>query len=101
MLKLNDLCQLLADYAQLGYMQAIKAYEPVQDLVRENDVRQWLKINGIDYKEFKKFVDLGLIKRHRNGTGVNSPFVYSKVEIQQIMGMKRIGQWLGRSEVSW
>ncbi len=101
MLKLNDLCQLIRDFAQLGYMQAVKAYEPTQDMVRENDVKNWLKMTGVEYKDFKKFVDLGLIKRRRHGTGVNSPFVYSKAEIKEVLGMKRIGQWLGQQRVEW
>lgn len=40
---IQELNTVIADFVQVGYMQAVKAYEPPQDFVRVSEVKQWLK----------------------------------------------------------
>ena len=44
----DELCRLLSDYVQVGYMEAVRAYEPAADMVRQGEVRAWLKMVHVD-----------------------------------------------------
>lgn len=86
---LNELNAVIADFVQVGFMEAVRAYEPAQDLVRASEVEDWLRMMKIDEKKFKSLCRRGIIQTVRKGTGRNSPLYYSKKEIKQALSMAR------------
>lgn len=84
-MEFSELSDSLQRFVQIGFMEAVKAYEPAQDRVRLKDVKAWLKMMLIDYKTFKVLVDKGTIKARRIGTAKNSPLYFSKKEIKQAL----------------
>lgn len=84
-IEFNELNDTLQRFIQVGFMEAVRAYEPSQDRLRQKDVKKWLKMMLIDYRTFKVLVDKGTIKAKRYGTAINSPLYYSKKEIKQAM----------------
>ena len=40
----NELKNSLQQFVQVGFMEAVKAYEPAQDRLRQKDVKSWLKM---------------------------------------------------------
>lgn len=89
-MSINTLLDLMSQYEQIGIMQAVKAYEPTEDLVRETQIKAWLTLNGIDLKTFKLLVKLGVLKAERNGTAKNSPLCYSKKAIKTAMAAWKV-----------
>ena len=75
----------MADAVQIGYMQAVKSYEPAADDIRSTEVRQWLKHMLVSWAQFLKLEKTGLIKPYRKGKAANSPLYYSKSEIKKAL----------------
>ncbi|MDT3388106.1 MAG: hypothetical protein LIR46_10165 [Bacteroidota bacterium] len=86
-----EIFALVADAVQVGYMEAIKAYEPSSDIVRQSEVSKYLKLCLYDKRKFKSLVDGGYIKPVRMGKAKNSPLGYSKKEIKQAFLSQKIG----------
>lgn len=84
-MEFSQLCRLLSDYVQVGYMGAVKAYEPAQDWVRQSEVERWLKMTYADGGLFRKLVRSGAVRPKRRGTAKNSPLYYSKEEIRRAL----------------
>lgn len=84
-IRLNELGDLLSRYVQVGFMEAVRMYEPAQDRIRLAHVKAWLKMAHVDEKTFKALVGKGMIKARKEGTARNSPLYYSKKEIQQAL----------------
>jgi len=84
-MRVEEMMPLIEEAVQVGYMQAVKSYEPWQDEIRKTDVIGWLRFMKIDVKTFKRLVDKGIVKPFRKGVGNNSPLYYSKVEIKRAM----------------
>ncbi len=84
-IEFSRLNRLLSDYVQIGYMGAVKAYEPAQDMIRQTEVEKWLKMTYADKDLFRKLVKNGTIKPRRQGTAKNSPLYYSKEEIKRVL----------------
>ena len=80
----------MADAVQIGFMQAVKSYEPTADAIRATEVRQWLKHMFISWSQFSKLENAGLIKPFRKGKATNSPLYYSKSEIKQALTTAKI-----------
>lgn len=99
MIEANDLFALIADYTQVGFMQAVKAYEPPQDRIRQTEAKRWLKLNLMDEKTFKKLCYAEKIKPFRIGTGRNSPLYYSKKEIMQAMATAKVSRLLLKQRI--
>lgn len=78
----DELCRLISDYSQAGYMEAVKAYEPASDNIRSTEMSAWLRIMQIDRRKFRALVKSGAICPFRLGTGRNSPLYYSKAEVK-------------------
>lgn len=97
---LNELNAVIADFVQVGFMEAVKAYEPAQDLVRASEVKNWLRMMRIDAKKFNALCGKGIIRAVRKGTGRNSPLYYSKKEIKQAISMANIGCLLTKEEIN-
>lgn len=96
---LEDLNGLIADFVQIGFMTAVKNYEPPQDMIKTTEIKKWLKFNLIEYKYFKALVSRGLVKRKRNGTKRNSPLYYSKKEIKQALAVAKIDNLIIQDEI--
>lgn len=91
-LDFNDFRRAIEDFVQVGYMQAIKTYEPAQDRVRQSEIKKWLKLNLIDSKTFDKMIKAGVIRPFRIGRSLNSPLYFSKAEIKKAIAMQRAHQ---------
>lgn len=94
LLTFEELTGLLADFTQIGFMEAVKAYEPAQDNIRRSEVKKWLKMMLVDYSKFNALVNGGYIKPRRMGTGKNSPLCYSKKEIIEAIKTARLSSIL-------
>ena len=81
----SDIQSIVADSVQLGYMYAIKSFEPVADMIKECELNAWCLSVGVGKKTVAKLIKNGALKKQRTGTARNSPFVYSKSEIKQAM----------------
>lgn len=79
----KDIKALIAESVQVGYMYAVKAYEPVADMIREKELKKWCALNGIDGKTVNRMIQKGIISKHRTGESKNSPVVFSKSEIKE------------------
>ena len=84
-MEFNELNNLLSRYVQVGFMEAVRMYEPAQDMIRLTEVKAWLKMALVDYKTFKALVGKGAIRARKAGDAKNSPLYYSKKEIQQAL----------------
>ena len=84
-MEFNELNNLLSRYVQVGFMEAVRMYEPAQDMIRLTEVKAWLKMVRVDYNTFKTLVDKGTIRARKAGDAKNSPLYYSKKEIQQAL----------------
>lgn len=58
-IEFNELRDSIQKFVQVGFMEAVRAYEPSQDRLRQKDVKKWLKMMLIDYRTFKVLVDKG------------------------------------------
>lgn len=72
-MNIEEIQSIMIDSYQVGYMEAVKAYEPAQDLIRLRDVKKWLRMMRIDWKRFNVLVNKELIKPIRKGESRNSP----------------------------
>ena len=86
----TELMRIMADAVQIGYMQAIKAYEPANDAIRCTKIKQWLKHMLIPQKHFDTLVKSGMITPFRKGTARNSPLFYSKSEIKKALTVAKL-----------
>ncbi len=84
-LNYGDIQNLVADSVQLGYMRAVRSFEPASDNVKGTDLDGWCLAAGVDKETLTKLIKRGAIKKQRTGTARNSPIVYSKSEIKQAM----------------
>ena len=84
-MRAEDFARLITDCYQVGYMEAVRAYEPALDWVRASEVRAWLKMVHIEPRKLRRMVEQGLVKPVRRGTGRNSPLYYSKAEIKRAL----------------
>lgn len=87
-MEILDIRTLMAEVWQVGYMEAVKSYEPVRDQIRKSDIADWLTLVKVDMKVFRKLEKCGLIKAHKLGNGKNSPLVYSKAEIKKALATR-------------
>lgn len=95
---IQELNRMVADFVQVGFMQAVKVYDPPQDRVRKSEVKKWLRIANLDQRRFERLVKAEVIKPFRVGEGKNSPFFYSKKEIKQAFSMATIGEMINKKD---
>lgn len=79
------LYDIISQYEQVGFAQAIQMYEPAQDLIRMSEVKSWLKMLSVDIKVFNKLVEKGVVMAKSLGNSKNSPKYYSKKEIKSAL----------------
>lgn len=87
-MEIQDVKSLMTEVWQAGYMEAVKAYEPVRDIIRKSEIEGWLKLMNIDLRTFRKIEKSGLIHSSKIGEGKNSPLVYSKTEIKKALATR-------------
>lgn len=98
-MNIAEIQSIMIDSYQVGYMEAVKAYEPAQDLIRLREVKKWLKMMRIDLKRFNILVGKELIKPIRKGESRNSPLYYSKAEIKQALSLANVSGMMAREKV--
>lgn len=87
---ISELHRILSRYTEIGFMEAVRAYEPASDQIRESELRKWLKMMHIEQKQFKNLLNKRLVKPFRKGTSANSPLYYSKKDIIQALGTAEV-----------
>ena len=78
----STLQEMLTDAAMLGAMSAVKKLDPVKDQLKASEVRVWLGNDTKMSRTFDAMVRKGLIKGFKKGTSQNSPYYYSKCQIE-------------------
>ncbi len=97
---IEELGGIIADFVRVGYNSAVRDYDPPQDMLRQSEVKKWLKFRHVEFKTFQSLVDKGLIHVKRSGAAVNSPLVYSKAEIQKAFATMRINRYFVNDKIS-
>lgn len=96
---IQELNSMVANFVQVGFMQAVKVYDPPQDRVRKSEVKRWLRMANLDYDRFVKLVAKDIIKPFRIGKGKNSPLYYSKKEIKQAFSVASVAEIIVNSPI--
>ena len=96
---IHELGGIIANFVRVGYNSAVADYDPPQDKLRQSEVKKWLKFRHVEYKTFQTLVDKGLIHARRSGSAVNSPLVYSKVEIQKALAIMRVNRYFVNDKI--
>jgi len=78
----STLQEMLNDAAMLGAMSAVKKLDPVKDQLKASEVRVWLGNDSKMSRKFDAMVRKGMIKGFKKGTSQNSPYYYSKCQIE-------------------
>ncbi len=68
--------------ATLGAMSAVKRLDPVKGELKASEVRTWLGNDSKMSRKFDAMVRKGMIKGFKKGSSQNSPFYYSKCQIE-------------------
>lgn len=81
-IRVSTLQEMLTNAATLGAMSAVKKLDPVKDELKASEVRVWLGNDSKMSRKFDAMVRKGMIRGFKKGTSQNSPFYYSKVQIE-------------------
>ena len=79
---ISTLQEMLNNAATLGAMSAVKKLDPVKDQLKASEVRTWLGNDSNLSRKFDAMVRKGMIKGFKKGTSQNSPYYYSKLQIE-------------------
>lgn len=90
----DQISAFIADSIQIGYMTAVKAYEPTADELKQSDLKKWCQATFTDYKKLRRLIKAEIIKPHRKGDAKNSPLFFSKAEIKQAIITNRLSQYI-------
>ena len=91
---IEQIGEMMADFVQIGYMTAVRAYEPTSDELRIKDVEKWCRATFTDYEKLCRLIKAGVVTPHRRGESKNSPLLYSKAEIKQAIINARLSQYI-------
>ena len=89
-IELSELAAMIADFVQIGHMEAVKSYEPARDMVRKSELKPWLRMMNVDERRFDSIVKAGMVTPRRKGKSANSPIYYSKKEIKQALATDKV-----------
>lgn len=78
-MKPEDFSRMITDAYQVGFAEAVRMYEPVQDLIRAKDAKRWLRMMNASDKVLRE------VSPKRVGEAKNSPLYYSKAEIKKAL----------------
>jgi hypothetical protein len=81
-IRVSTLQEMLTNAATLGAMSAVKKLDPVKDELKASEVRAWLGNDSKMSRKFDAMVSKGMIRGFKKGASQNSPFYYSKVQIE-------------------
>lgn len=98
-INIEELQTIIAESYQVGYMEAVRCYEPAQDFIKTKDLKKWLSSMHMDWNKFLLFIDKGFVTPIRKGTCVNSPLLYSKKEIKKAFSMAKLSGIISKDEV--
>lgn len=93
-ISLFQLKELISEMTEVGYMRAVRQYEPHMDEVSRREVLGWFKILGLEPSFLEKMESEGLVKGKRKGAGKNSPVYYSKVKVKEALASLKINTFL-------
>lgn len=96
---IDQITAFIADSVQIGYMAAVKAYEPTADELRVSELKKWCQATFTDYKKLQKLIKAGVVTPHRKGDAVNSPLLFSKADIKRAIITNRLSQYIADEEV--
>ena len=48
---IEQIGEMMANFVQIGYMTAVRAYEPTSDELRIKDVEKWCRATFTDYEK--------------------------------------------------
>lgn len=85
--------QLMQESFQVGYMQAMKTFEPSSCDIRETEVNSWLSAIGVSRDAWNRLKKTGLVQAFRKGNSPNSPLYYSKLDIKKALIAKDLCKW--------
>jgi len=87
---LSEIADLVQRYVQIGVVEALSIYEPVNDCVRKSDLQRWLKMAYVDPDLFNKLEKAGMIKAHKTSRSKNAPIFYSKREVKRAIAAHKV-----------
>ena len=93
-IRVSTLQEMLTNAATLGAMSAVKKLDPVKDELKASEVRAWLGNDSKMSRKFDAMVRKGMIKGFKKGTSQNSPYYYSKLQIETAFAAIRCDQLL-------
>lgn len=98
-ISLEQIQTLIIDAVQVGYMEAVKAYEPTADELKERDVQKWCKATFGNMTRIKRLMRAGVIKGYRKGDYANCALYYSKSAIKKALMTQRLSQFVADDEL--
>jgi predicted transcriptional regulator len=81
-MELTEVRRIIAEGVSLGYMMAVKAYDPAQDVLKRKDAETWIRSMGVKCK-LQVLIDKGMVTPIRKGKSRNSALYFSKEEIKK------------------
>lgn len=98
-ISIEQIQTLISDAVQTGYMEAVKAYEPTADELKEKDVNKWCKATFGNMARIKRLIRAGIIKGYRKGDYANCALYYSKSAIKKALMAQRLSQFIADDEL--
>lgn len=95
-LELFELKNICMDMAELGAAACERKRSPALDEIKQREAFRWLKSLGHEPKLLSELEQAGLVHKRRKGTAVNSPFIYSKFELQAALNSLRMGRYVNK-----
>lgn len=95
----DQISAFIADSIQIGYMTAVKAYEPLADELKQSELKTWCQATFTDYKKLRRLIRAGLVTPYRRGDSKNSPLVYSKADIKRAIITNRLSLYITEEQM--
>lgn len=93
-MNIEDLQSIMIDSYQVGYMEAIKSYEPSQDSIRLREVKKWLKMMKIDLKRFNILVQKILSNHFVKVKERTHLFTFQKRKLSRLFQLLMLAEYL-------
>lgn len=99
-LELFELKNICMDMAELGAAASEKKRSPASDKITQREARKWIKNMGYAPGFLDSLEDAGLVKKNRNGPAKNSPWMYSKFEIQSAINSIKMNGYINKININ-
>lgn len=93
-IQVTTLQAMLTDAATLGALSAVQKLDPVKDQLKASEVKAWLGNDSGLSRKFEAMVRKGMIKGYKKGRSQNSPYYYSKFQIESAFAAARCSSLL-------